>query len=72
MRNRKPANAHMPVTAVSTAPENGSERKNRRSISGSAARRDQAIRVASAAAATAKQAMIGAEPQPRSGPSMMP
>jgi len=72
MRNRNPAIAHMPVTAVSAAPENGIERKNRRSISGSGTRPDQQASSAVATAAAAKQATIGAEAQPRSGPSMIP
>ena len=72
MRERKPENAHMRVIAVTAAPEaTAGERKNLRSSSGCAARRDQAISTTVAATATAKHATIGAELQPKSGPSMI-
>ena len=58
--------------AVSAAPENGRDLKNRRSISGSARLGSQASSTASATTATAKQPRISGDDQPREGPSMIP
>ena len=58
--------------AITAAEENGTERKKRRSISGSLARRSHTRSAASDTAATTKAPMSGADDQPRSGASMMP
>ncbi len=71
IRNRNPENAAIAVIAVAAAPENGRERKNRRSISGSARLGSHPSSAARAATAIAKQPRISADDQPRDGPSMM-
>src|SRR5580692_8081393 len=58
--------------AVAAAPENGSDRKNRTSMSGSARLGSHPSSAASAATATAKQPRINGDDQPRVGPSMIP
>ena len=57
---------------MSAADENGTERKKRRSISGSLARRSHITNAASDAAATTKTPTMRFDDQPRTGPSMMP
>ena len=58
------------ASAITVAPENGADRKNRMSISGS--RRCSSVTATPMAAsrAAAKQPMMSGEPQPCRGPSM--
>jgi hypothetical protein len=70
-RNRKPAIAAIAQTALRLAPANGTLRKNRRSIMGSAWWGSYASSTASAATDSAKKARISGERQPSPGPSMM-
>src|SRR6202044_3080702 len=58
--------------AVAAAPENGRDRKKRRSISGSARLGSHASSAARAVTAIAKQPRISGDDQPREGPSMIP
>ncbi len=64
----RPANAD---TAITVAPANGALRKNRTSSSASRRRISYQAKLVPVTAATAKQAMITGEVQPRPGPSMI-
>ena len=71
-RNKKPPSVANAATAMTAAPENGTDRKKRRSIRGSARRRSHQISPMSAATDAAKAATITGDPHPRSGASMIP
>ncbi len=53
LRNRNPASAPNAATAISAAPENGAEAKNRGSISGSRLRHSTIVTATAATAAAA-------------------
>ena len=72
LRKRKPPREAKAAIAITVAPENGMERKKRRSIRGSARRGSQRRSPIREAIVTAKAAMISREVQPRLGASMMP
>ena len=57
-------------TAITPAPVNGRERRNRSSISGSAVLRSTRMNAAAASAATANSASTGTAVQPATGPWM--
>jgi hypothetical protein len=68
--NRKPPSTMNASTAITLAPVNGRERKNRSSSRGSGWCRSTATKAARLAAATANSARIGTVVQPESGPWM--
>jgi len=68
--NRKPPSTMNASTAITAAPVNGCERKNRSSSSGSGRRRSTGTKTARLTAATASSARIGADVHPETGPWM--
>ncbi len=72
LRKRKPPRVAKAATAMMAAPENGTDRKKRRSMRGSVRRPSQTIRPTRAAGARMKAPTMIGDPQPRSGASMMP
>jgi len=72
LRNKKPARIKKASNAMVAAPENGGLRKKRNSSSGCSRRDSTSKKAIAPAAATTKQATMGAEVHPSVGPSMMP
>ncbi len=72
LRKRNPPSAANAATAMTAAEENGTERKNRRSIRGWLARFSHTRNAARDTAATTKAPTIRGDDHPRSGASMMP
>ena len=71
-RKRNPPSAANAATAMTAADENGTERKNRSSISGSLTRCSQTRSATNDAAATANAPTMRGDDHPRLGASMMP
>jgi hypothetical protein len=72
VRKKNPARHANAQNVITSAPENGTLRNTRRSISGSVRRRSHATNASSAAMDTVNAERIGADRQPADGPSMMP
>ena len=70
-KNKKPPSVANARTAIALAPENGTLRKNRISISGSSRRSSYSTSATKDATEAANKARIGADVQPLLGPSMM-